>query len=154
MDLAKGDMAPNFTTTDQNGDKVSLKDYAGKKVVLYFYPEDDTPTCTDQACNFRDNVSLLKNKGITVLGISPDGVEKHKDFEKKYDLPFTLLTDVDKKVANLYNTWGEKNLYGNKFMGIKRTTFLINEDGSIHHIIKRVKAKEHSQQILEKWGLL
>ncbi len=154
MELNKGDKAPNFTTTDQNGKKISLNDYTGKKVVLYFYPEDDTPTCTDQACNFRDNTSLLKEKDITVLGISPDGVGKHKDFEKKYELPFTLLTDEDKKVANLYNTWGEKNLYGNKFMGIKRTTFLINEDGTIHHIIKRVKAKEHTHQILEKWGLL
>lgn len=153
MDLQKGDKAPLFTTKDQNGNKVALKDFSGQKVILYFYPEDDTPTCTVEACNLRDNYAALKAKGIAVLGVSPDDVEKHSNFTKKYELPFTLLADVDKEIANKYGTWGEKNLYGKKYMGIKRFTFLINEDGTIHHIIKRVRAKEHATQILEKWGL-
>lgn len=153
MDLKAGDKAPLFTTKDQNGNTVALKDFNGQKVVLYFYPEDDTPTCTDEACNLRDNYAALKAKGINILGVSPDDVDKHSDFTKKYDLPFTLLTDVDKTIANLYSTWGEKNMYGKKYMGIKRFTFLINEDGTIHHIIKKVRAKDHANQILEKWGL-
>lgn len=153
MDLKAGDKAPLFTTKDQNGNTVALKDFNGQKVVLYFYPEDDTPTCTDEACNLRDNYAALKAKGINILGVSPDDVDKHNDFTKKYDLPFTLLTDVDKTIANLYGTWGEKNMYGKKYMGIKRFTFLINEDGTIHHVIKKVRAKDHANQILEKWGL-
>lgn len=153
MDLKAGDKAPLFTTKDQNGNTVALKDFNGQKVVLYFYPEDDTPTCTDEACNLRDNYATLKAKGINILGVSPDDVDKHSDFTKKYDLPFTLLTDVDKTIANLYGTWGEKNMYGKKYMGIKRFTFLINEDGTIHHVIKKVRAKDHANQILEKWGL-
>lgn len=153
MDLKAGDKAPLFTTKDQNGNTVALKDFNGQKVVLYFYPEDDTPTCTDEACNLRDNYTALKAKGINILGVSPDDVDKHSDFTKKYDLPFTLLTDVDKTIANLYGTWGEKNMYGKKYMGIKRFTFLINEDGTIHHVIKKVRAKDHANQILEKWGL-
>lgn len=153
MDLKAGDKAPLFTTKDQNGNTVALKDFNGQKVVLYFYPEDDTPTCTDEACNLRDNYAALKAKGINILGVSPDDVDKHSDFTKKYDLPFTLLTDVDKTIANLYGTWGEKNMYGKKYMGIKRFTFLINEDGTIHHVIKKVRAKDHANQILEKWGL-
>lgn len=153
MDLKAGDKAPLFTTKDQNRNTVALKDFNGQKVVLYFYPEDDTPTCTDEACNLRDNYAALKAKGINILGVSPDDVDKHSDFTKKYDLPFTLLTDVDKTIANLYGTWGEKNMYGKKYMGIKRFTFLINEDGTIHHVIKKVRAKDHANQILEKWGL-
>lgn len=150
--LNAGDKAPDFKTKDQNGNTVSLKDLKGRKVALYFYPEDDTPTCTIEACNLRDNFADLEKHGITILGISPDDSEKHKKFEAKYSLPFTLLADPDLKIANAYGVWGEKNLYGNKFMGIKRTTFLIDEKGDIHHIIKQVRSKEHSAQILKVWN--
>lgn len=153
MDLLQGDKAPDFKTKDQNGNPVALKDYKGKKVALFFYPEDDTPTCTQQACNMRDNYSQLTSKGIIVLGISPDDEKKHKKFEEKFSLPFTLLIDPDLKIANKYGVWGEKNLYGHKFMGIKRTTFLINEKGKIDHIIKRVLSKKHTDQIAKAWQL-
>ena len=150
--LQAGDKAPIFSGLDQNGIKVSLKDYLGKKVVLYFYPEDDTPTCTVEACNLRDNFSALKKEGIEVLGLRPDESKKHKKFEEKYTLPFTLLADPSLKIANKYGVWGEKNLYGHKFMGIKRTTFLIDEKGKIVHIIRRVISKNHTQQIIDSWN--
>lgn len=151
IQLNAGDKAPDFKAKDQNGDTVSLKDLKGQRVALFFYPEDDTPTCTIEACNLRDNFSALKAEGITVLGVSPDDSAKHKKFEEKYSLPFTLLADPDLKIANKYGVWGEKNLYGNKFMGIKRTTFLIDETGNIFHIIKQVRSKEHTAQILKLW---
>lgn len=151
--LQPGDKAPDFSTKDQNGNKVSLKDFKGQKVALYFYPEDDTPTCTVEACNLRDNFAGLKKEGITILGVSPDDPAKHKKFEEKYNLPFTLLADADLKISNKYEVWGEKNLYGHKFMGIKRTTYLINEKGIINHIIKRVISKNHTEQILKAWGI-
>lgn len=125
----------------------------GKKVALFFYPEDDTPTCTVEACNLRDNYSLLKKHGITVLGVSPDDEKKHKKFEEKFSLPFTMLADTKHTIINKYEVWGEKQLYGNKFMGLKRTTFLINEDGKIHHIIRGVRSKNHAEQILKAWQL-
>ena len=153
MELQEGDKAPAFTANDQNGNRVSLKDFAGKKVALFFYPEDDTPTCTTEACNLRDNHSALKKKGIEVLGVSPDGITKHKKFEEKYKLPFTLLADPEKKIIDKYGVWGEKQLYGRSYMGLKRTTFLINEQGKIDHIIKRVLSKTHTEQILKKWEL-
>src|ERR1700749_1289797 len=127
--LTAGMKAPAFKGKDQNGKSISLSDYKGKKVVLFFYPEDDTPTCTIEACNLRDNFSLLKSKGITVIGVSPDDEKSHKKFEEKFSLPFTMLADADHKMLNKYGVWGEKNLYGHKFMGVKRTTFLINEQG-------------------------
>src|SRR5690606_39837365 len=126
MELEQGAKAPDFKTKDQDGNAVSLKDFKGSKVALYFYPEDDTPTCTDEACNLRDNFALLKKKGIVVLGVSPDDVAKHKKFEQKYKLPFTLLADPDKKIIEKYGIWGEKQMFGNRYMGVKRTTFLIN----------------------------
>lgn len=153
MELQAGDKAPDFKTTDQNGTSVSLKDYKGQKVALFFYPEDDTPVCTAEACNLRDNFSTLKAKGITVLGVSPNDEKQHKKFEQKFQLPFTLLVDEDKKIANKYGVWGEKNMYGHIFMGIKRTTFLIDEKGKIAHIIKRVLSKKHTEQILKAWQL-
>lgn len=152
-DLKPGDNAPQFTAKDQNGDKVALKDYLGKKVVLYFYPEDDTPGCTAEACNLRDNLGSLKKKGIVVLGVSPDDVASHKEFEKKYKLNFTLVADTNKNISEKYGTWGEKNLYGNIVIGMKRFTFLINEEGKIDHIIKKVKTEDHAAQILKKWGI-
>lgn len=149
--LSEGDKAPPFKSKDQNGKPVSLSDFKGKKVVLYFYPEDDTPTCTVEACNLRDNYSLLKQKGLVVLGVSPDDEKKHKKFEQKFDLPFTLVVDSDKKIIDKYGVWGEKNLYGRKYMGLHRTTFLIDEKGIIKKIFKKPRSKMHSQEILKAW---
>lgn len=153
MELQTGDKAPDFKLKDQNGETVSLQDFKGKKVALFFYPEDDTPTCTIEACNLRDNYALLKKKGVVVLGISPDDEKKHKKFETKFDLPFTLLADPDMKAIKKYDVWGEKQMFGNKYMGIKRTTFLINENGKIDHVIKKVLSKTHTAQIVKAWQL-
>ena len=149
--LNEGDKAPNFKSTDQNGKPISLADFKGKKVVLYFYPEDDTPTCTVEACNLRDNYSLLKKEGIVVLGVSPDDEKKHKKFEQKFNLPFTLVVDNNKKIIDKYGVWGEKNLYGRKYMGLHRTTFLIDEEGVIKKIFKKPRSKMHSEEILKAW---
>ena len=153
MKLKQGDKAPAFKTTDQDGVVRSLKDYAGQKVVLYFYPQDDTETCTKEACNIRDNYAVLKKKGVVVLGVSPDDEKSHKKFEKKYSLPFTLLADTEHKMVSDYDVWAEKTLFGHTYMGVLRTTFLINEKGRIDHIIEKVKSKTHSDQILETWGI-
>lgn len=147
--LTEGDKAPEFSANDQNGKKISLKDFKGKTVVLYFYPEDDTPTCTIEACNLRDNYADLQKEGLVVLGVSPDDGKKHKKFEEKYNLPFTLLEDPDKKIIDKYGVWGEKNLYGRKYMGLFRTTFLIDKDGIIFKIFKKPKSKIHSEEILK-----
>ena len=147
--LTEGDKAPEFTAFDQQGNKVSLKDFHGKKVVLYFYPEDDTPTCTIEACNLRDNYDALKNAGLVILGVSPDDRNKHQKFREKYDLPFTLLEDPEKKIIEQYGVWGEKNLYGRIYMGLHRTTFLIDENGFIFKIFKKPKSKIHSEEILK-----
>jgi len=151
--LKPKDKAPAFTTTDQNGDKVSLKDFKGQKVALYFYPHDDTETCTKEACNLRDNYAGLKKKGIVILGVSIDDEKSHKKFEKKYSLPFTLLVDTDKKIVNDYGVWGEKLFMGRIIVSTYRTTFLINEKGVIDHIIEKVVSKDHAKQILDAWGL-
>ena len=153
MELQAGDKAPDFKTVDQNGHQVSLKDYKGQKVALFFYPEDDTPTCTIEACNLRDNFSSLKKKGVIVLGVSPDDEKKHKKFEEKFDLPFTLLADADKKIINKYGVWAEKQMFGHRYMGVKRMTFLINENGKIDHVIKKVLSKTHAAQILKALNL-
>ena len=138
-----------FSGLDQNGIKVALKDYLGKKVVLYFYPEDDTPTCTVQACNLRDNFSTLKAAGYEVIGISPDDVESHKKFKNKFQLPFTLIADPKHSIIEKYGVWGEKNLYGHKHMGIYRTTFVIDEKGIIKKIFLRPRNKAHAEEILK-----
>lgn len=151
MELTEGAKAPAFKAKDQNNNVVSLSDYAGKKVVLYFYPEDDTPTCTIEACNLRDNFSLLKKEGFVVLGVSPDDVSKHKKFEEKYILPFTLVADPNKKIIEKYKVWGEKNLYGRKYMGLHRTTFLIDEKGVIRKIFRKPRSKQHSEDIIKAW---
>ena len=151
MTLKQGDKAPAFSSTDQNGNPISLKDFKGKKVVLYFYPKDDTPGCTAEACNLRDNFSDLKKKSIVILGVSTDSVKSHKKFEDKYSLPFTLVADEDKKIVNDYGLWGEKKFMGRTYMGTIRATFLINEQGKIDHIIEKVDTKNHTAQILELW---
>ena len=151
--LTKGKKAPAFSAPNQDGEIVSLKDYLGKKVAIYFYPKDDTPGCTDQACNIRDNMSGLKKIGIDIIGISVDDVKKHKKFEQKYELPFKLIADEDKKIVEKYQVWGEKKMYGRVYMGIFRTTYLINENGEIVHVIEKVDTKNHTAQILEAFGL-
>ena len=147
--LKEGDKAPAFTGKDQNDKKVSLTALKGKKIILYFYPADDTPTCTVQACNLRDNFSLLKKKGFTVIGISPDEVNKHKKFETKYDLPFTLIADPSHTILKKYGVWGQKQMFGNQYMGVLRTTFVIDEKGIIRKIFLRPKTKIHAEEILE-----
>lgn len=147
--LLVGDKAPNFSGLDQNGIKVSLKDYLGRKVVVYFYPEDDTPTCTVQACNLRDNFSALKAAGFEIIGVSPDDVESHKKFRNKFQLPFTLITDPKHAIIEKYGVWGEKNLYGHKHMGIHRTTFVIDEKGMITKIFRKPRNKAHAEEIMK-----
>ena len=132
---------------------VSLEAQRGSRVVLYFYPKDSTPGCTAEACDFRDNYQGLKAQGIEVLGVSIDDEKSHQKFITKYDLPFTLLADTDKSIVEAYGVWGEKSMYGRKYMGVLRTTFLINEDGKIHDVISKVEAKNHTAQILKLWGL-
>jgi peroxiredoxin Q/BCP len=148
--LKAGDKAPDFTTTDQNGKPVKLSDYKGKKVALYFYPKDDTPTCTAEACNLRDNYKVLQKAGYEILGISTNTEKQHTKFIAKYKLPFTLLADPDRKVHDLYGTWIEKQLYGRKYMGTWRATFIINEKGIIEEVIEKVNSANHALQILGK----
>ena len=140
--------APAFTGIDQNGNKISLKDFKGKKLILYFYPQDMTPTCTVQACNLRDNIALLKKNGFEVVGVSPDDQEKHKKFEAAHQLPFPLIADTGHKIIGKYDVWGEKQLYGRKYMGLHRTTFVINEKGVIEKIFRKPKSKQHAEEIL------
>ena len=148
--LREGDKAPDFKAKDQNGKIVSLKEFAGKKLVLYFYPKDNTPTCTVEACNLRDNYSALKKKGYAIIGVSADEEKKHIKFIEKFDLPFPLLSDVDMKVIKAYDIWGKKQFMGRIFDGINRTTFVIDEKGKIEKVITDVKSKNHTEQILEK----
>ncbi len=147
--LQAGQKAPAFTGVDQDGNKVSLSDLKGQKVVLYFYPEDDTPTCTVQACNLRDNYSLLKKNGFKVIGVSPNDEKSHQQFKEKFSLPFTLLADPEHKIIDKYGVWGEKNLYGRNYIGLHRTTFVIDENGVIQKIFLRPKNKAHAEEIAE-----
>jgi peroxiredoxin Q/BCP len=151
--VTEGQKAPAFKGKDQNGNTVSLSDFKGQKVVLYFYPEDDTPTCTVQACNLRDNFSVLKKNGFVVLGISPDEEKKHKKFEAKYNLPFILIADPKHTIIDKYGVWGEKQLYGRNYMGLHRTTFLIDEKGIVKKIFLKPKSKQHTEEILNAWQL-
>lgn len=148
--LQAGQKAPAFSGKDQNGNKVSLSDLKGQKVVLYFYPEDDTPACTAQACNLRDNYSDLQQKGYAVIGVSPNDAASHQKFAEKYSLPFPLLADPKHSIIEKYGVWGEKNLYGRKYMGLHRTTFLIDEKGVIERVFLRPKTKVHTEEILRK----
>jgi len=150
--LEVGLAAPEFTAPDQNGNPVSLSQFRGKKVILYFYPKDDTPGCTAEACNLRDNYADLTAKGFVVIGVSSDDTKKHQKFIQKYELPFLLLADTEKVVHEAYGTWIEKSMYGRKYMGTDRRTFVIDENGKLLHIIEKVKTKEHTQQILDLMG--
>ena len=147
--LKEGDKAPDFTAKDQNGKIVSLNDFKGKTVILYFYPKDDTPGCTAEACDFRDNYQSLIGKGFEVIGVSTDDEKSHKKFETKYSLPFPLIADESKEIVEAYGVWGEKNMYGKVYMGTMRTTFIIDANGIIKKIINKVDTKASSQQVLD-----
>lgn len=142
-----GKQAPAFSALDENGNTISLNDFTGKKLVLYFYPKDDTPGCTAEACSLRDNYNDLIAKGYAVLGVSPDDSKKHTKFIAKYELPFSLLADTDQAVCNAYGVWVEKSMYGRKYMGVARTTFVIDETGILTEIIEKVDTKNHASQI-------
>ena len=149
--LKRGDKAPAFTANDQDGTAISLTDFKGKRLALFFYPKDDTPTCTKEACNLRDAYPALRRAGISIVGVSIDDEKKHKKFGVKFQLPFTLLADPEQKIVNDYGVWGLKKFMGREFMGTRRTTFLINEKGVVDHIIDKVVSSDHAQQILEVW---
>jgi peroxiredoxin Q/BCP len=150
--IKEGTTAPAFKTTDANGETVSLKELKGQKVVLYFYPKDDTPGCTKEAWSFRDAWAKFKQRGITVLGVSPDSEASHKKFETKYKLPFTLLADKDHAIADAYGVWGEKKFMGRTYMGVLRTTFLIDEKGKIKKVFAKVKPEDHASEVLEAFA--
>ena len=149
--LKKGDKAPDFAAKDQDGNEIRLNQFQGKKIVLYFYPKDNTPGCTAEACNIRDNYQEFLDKGYVVLGVSSDSEKSHQKFKQKYELPFPLISDPDKEILKAYGAWGEKKMYGKTFLGIKRMTFIISEDGFIERIIEKVKTKDHTRQIFEEF---
>lgn len=147
--LKEGDKAPGFTAKDQSGNTVSLSDFAGKNVILYFYPKDDTPGCTAESCSFRDNYQSLLSKGFEVIGVSTDDEKSHKKFVKKYSLPFTLISDTEKEIVEAYGVWGEKMMFGKNYMGTIRTTFIIDGAGTITHVITKIDTENASQQVLD-----
>jgi peroxiredoxin Q/BCP len=147
--LKTGQKAPDFTLLNDSGQKVKLSELKGKKVILYFYPKDDTPGCTKEACAFRDGIAEIEGRGAIVLGVSVDSVESHKKFKKKYGLNFPLLADTEKKLVESYGVWKEKSMYGKKYMGIERTTFIIDEQGKISHIFPKVKVDDHYDEVLD-----
>jgi peroxiredoxin Q/BCP len=146
-DLKEGDLAPAIKAIDENGKMITLEEYRGKKVIIYFYPKDDTPGCTAEACDLRDNYAQFIAKGFEIIGVSADSLKSHLKFKDKYKLPFRLISDVDKKVLMDYGAWGEKKMYGKSYMGILRKTFVIDEEGNVEKIIEKVDTKEHSKQI-------
>ena len=150
MALTIGDKAPDFKSKDNKGNTISLSQFLGKKIVLYFYPKDNTPGCTEQACNLRDNYESLLANGYVVLGVSIDDEKSHTKFINKFNLPFPLIADTEKEIVNLYGVWAEKSMYGKTYMGIVRTTFIIDENGVIIDVIAKVKTKEHYNQIINK----
>ena len=149
-ELKEGDLAPTIEAVDQSGEMITLKEYRGKKIVLYFYPKDNTPGCTAESCDLRDNYSQFLEKGFEVIGVSADSEKSHQNFISKYNLPFRLISDVDKKVLQDYNAWGEKKSYGKTYMGVLRKTYIIDEKGYVEKIIEKVKTKEHSRQIFSE----
>lgn len=150
--LRVGDRAPEFTARDDSGQEVSLSDFRGKKVVLYFYPKDDTPGCTREACGFRDHYMRLLDRGAVVLGVSTDSVESHRRFKQKYDLPFPLLSDPDRKIVTAYGVWNQKSFVGRLGFGVERTTFVLDEQGVITHIFRKVKVDGHVEEVLAALG--
>ena len=148
--MQKGDKAPDFAALTDQGKNVTLKDFRGKTVVLYFYPRDNTPGCTQEACDFRDSIAKFRRKGVVVLGVSPDSVKSHEKFKAKFDLPFLLLEDEDHQIAEAYGAWQEKSMYGKKYMGIVRSTFVIDEKGKIAAVHEKVKVKGHVDQVLSE----
>ena len=150
--LEVGDKAPAFKTTDQDGDEVALRDFKGKKVVHYFYPKDDTPGCTKEACSFRDGWSKFRRKGVTVLGVSVDDAKSHRKFADKFSLPFPLLADTEREIVKAYGVWGEKSMYGRKYMGTHRVTYLVNEKGKIAAVWPKVKPENHADEVLAAAG--
>ncbi len=153
MKLKEGDKAPEFEATDQKGEKIALKDFSGSKVILFFYPKDNTPGCTAEACNLRDNYDDLLEKGFKIIGVSADSQKSHQKFTEKFRLPFPLIPDTEKEIIKSYDVWGPKKFMGREYDGIHRTTFVISEDGSIEKIIAKVKTKDHSDQIVKELGL-
>lgn len=151
VDLKTGDKAPDFKGLIQDGTEVSLGDFSGKKLILFFYPKDNTPGCTAAACNLRDNYQLLKDKGFELLGVSPDSEVKHQNFISKQNLPMNLVADTERTMLEAYGIWGEKKLYGKTYMGVKRTTFIIDGNGMIEKVFSKVKTKAHTEQILEAY---
>ena len=145
--LKEGDNVPYFEGFNQNNEKISLENFKGKKLIIYFYPKDFTPGCTDEACNLRDNFNYWKSKGYEIIGISPDSVESHLKFKEKYNLPFDLIADENKEIINKFGVWGTKNLYGKVVEGVLRTTFVVNENGIIEKIYTKVNTKNHSEQL-------
>lgn len=150
--LTEGTLAPNFTLMNVSGEQISLTDFLGKTVVVYFYPKDDTPGCTKEACSFRDWYDTLIEKGVVVIGISPDNQASHQKFKEKYNLPFYLVSDEDHQVAELYGAWGEKSMYGKKYFGIIRSTFVIDAEGKLQKVFKKVQTEKHAEEILEILG--
>ncbi|HMQ67898.1 MAG TPA: thioredoxin-dependent thiol peroxidase [Ignavibacteria bacterium] len=148
--LKAGDKAPAFSLISDEGKKVSLKDLKGKKVILYFYPKDDTSGCTAEACSFRDNIKIINKKNTVVIGVSKDNTKSHQKFKTKYDLPFTLLSDENFEMLNDYGVWKEKSMYGRKYMGIERTTFIIDEKGKIQDVFEKVKVPGHVEEVISK----
>lgn len=151
--LKEGAAAPKFKGKDQDDKWITLDDFKGKKVVLYFYPKDDTPGCTAEACNLRDNYDELLTRGFAIVGVSPDDEKSHAKFRAKFDLPFSLIADPEARILNAYGVWGEKNMYGKKYMGVLRTTFVIDETGKIMKIISKVNTNDHTRQILDELGI-
>jgi peroxiredoxin Q/BCP len=149
MKLKKGDTAPDFSGFDQDGKKMQLSDFKGKKLILYFYPKDNTPGCTSEACDLRDNYDMWLSKGYQVVGVSPDSQKSHQKFIEKFDLPFPLIADEDKTIIKAYGAWGPKKLYGREYEGLLRTTFVIDEKSIIQEVFTKVKTKDHTNQILE-----
>lgn len=151
--LKAGDKAPDFSGINQDGKEIKLNDFAGKKLILYFYPKDDTPGCTAESCDLNDNYSHWLEKGFEVVGVSPDSVESHKKFRDKFGLKFNLIADTEKEILQAYDAWGEKSMYGKKYLGVLRTTFVIDENGIILEIFDKVKTKDHSKQIFTSLNL-
>jgi peroxiredoxin Q/BCP len=151
--LKAGDKAPDFSGINQDGKEIKLSDFAGKKLILYFYPKDDTPGCTAESCNLNDNYNLWLEKGFEVVGVSADSVESHQKFRNKFGLKFDLIADTEKEILQAYGVWGEKSMFGKKYMGVLRTTFVIDANGIIQQVFENVKTKDHSNQIFKSINL-